>query len=89
MVKKYSIAEASNNLTDIVHEAEEGARVELTRGGKPAFKGLENRRLALLNAPETELSTRRDGESTRSRPRGARIAGRGGAVGPRGARMDP
>lgn len=35
MVKKYSIAEASNNLTDIVHEAEEGTRVELTREGKP------------------------------------------------------
>ena len=35
MVKKHSIAEASNNLTDIVHEAEEGTRVELTREGKP------------------------------------------------------
>lgn len=35
MVKKYSIAEASDNLTDIVHEAEEGTRVELTREGKP------------------------------------------------------
>jgi len=35
MVKKYSIAEASNNLTDIVHEAEEGTRIELTREGKP------------------------------------------------------
>jgi prevent-host-death family protein len=35
MVKKYSIAEASNNLMDIVHEAEEGTRVELTREGKP------------------------------------------------------
>ena len=35
MVKKYSIAEARDNFTSMVHEAEEGARVELTRRGKP------------------------------------------------------
>jgi prevent-host-death family protein len=35
MVKKYSIAEAESNLTDLVHEAEQGTRVELTRSGKP------------------------------------------------------
>jgi prevent-host-death family protein len=35
MVKKYSIAEARDNFTSMVHEAEEGARVELTRRGRP------------------------------------------------------
>jgi prevent-host-death family protein len=35
MVKKYSIAEARDNFTSMVHEAEEGAQVELTRRGKP------------------------------------------------------
>jgi len=35
MVKKYSIAEARDNFTGVVHEAEEGTRVELTRRGKP------------------------------------------------------
>jgi prevent-host-death family protein len=35
MVKKYSVAEAQENFTDVVHEAEEGNQVELTRHGKP------------------------------------------------------
>jgi prevent-host-death family protein len=35
MVKKYSIAEARDNFTSLVHEAEAGATVELTRRGKP------------------------------------------------------
>ena len=35
MVKKYSIAEARANFTSVVHEAEEGTQVELTRRGKP------------------------------------------------------
>ena len=35
MTKQYSIAEARNNLPGVVHEAEGGARVELTRRGKP------------------------------------------------------
>jgi prevent-host-death family protein len=34
MTKKYSIAEAEGNLTDLVHEAEKGTQVELTRDGK-------------------------------------------------------
>ena len=44
MVKKYSIAEARDNFTSVVHEAEEGTRVELTRRGRPvAFLiGLED-----------------------------------------------
>ena len=35
MIKKYSIAEARDNLPGVVHEAEAGTRVELTRRGKP------------------------------------------------------
>jgi prevent-host-death family protein len=35
MVKRYSIAEARDNFTGIVHEAEAGATVEVTRRGKP------------------------------------------------------
>ena len=35
MTKKYSIAEARDNLPGVVHEVEGGARVELTRRGKP------------------------------------------------------
>ena len=35
MTKKYSIAEARENLSGIVHEVEGGSRVELTRRGKP------------------------------------------------------
>lgn len=35
MVKKYSIAEARDHLPSVVHEAEKGTQVELTRRGKP------------------------------------------------------
>jgi antitoxin Phd len=35
MNKRYSIAEARDSLPSVVHEAEGGTRVELTRRGKP------------------------------------------------------
>jgi antitoxin Phd len=35
MTRKYSIAEARDNLPSVVHEVEGGNRVELTRRGKP------------------------------------------------------
>lgn len=35
MVKKYSITEARDNFTSVIHEAEKGTQVELTRRGKP------------------------------------------------------
>jgi prevent-host-death family protein len=35
MTKRYSIAEARDNLPGVVHEVEDGIRVELTRRGKP------------------------------------------------------
>jgi prevent-host-death family protein len=34
MVKTYSIAEARDNFPSVVHEAEKGTQVELTRRGK-------------------------------------------------------
>lgn len=34
MVKRYSIAEAKDNLAGVIHEAEQGSQVELTREGK-------------------------------------------------------
>jgi prevent-host-death family protein len=34
MVKTYSIAEARDNFTSVVHEAERGTKVELTRRGR-------------------------------------------------------
>lgn len=34
MVKKYSITEARDNFSRVIHEAEEGARIDLTRRGK-------------------------------------------------------
>jgi prevent-host-death family protein len=34
MIKTYSIAEARDNFTSVVHEAERGTKVELTRRGK-------------------------------------------------------
>ena len=35
MSKEYSIADARNQLSEIVHEAEEGEEITLTRRGKP------------------------------------------------------
>lgn len=35
MTKTYSIAEAKENLSELVHEVESGSCVELTRKGKP------------------------------------------------------
>jgi len=35
MTKQYSVAEAREKLAHVVHEAEEGTTVELTRRGKP------------------------------------------------------
>ena len=35
MTKRYSIAEAREHLSEMMHEVEEGNSVELTRSGKP------------------------------------------------------
>lgn len=52
MSKQYSIAEARDNFTSVVHEAEKGERVELTRRGRPVA--------VLISLDEyQQLSTRR------------------------------
>ncbi len=35
MIKEYSIAEGRNQLSNMVHQAEDGAKITLTRRGKP------------------------------------------------------
>ena len=35
MAKRYSIADARNQLAQVVHQAEDGSLIELTRRGKP------------------------------------------------------
>lgn len=60
MPKQYSIAEARDHLTSVVHEAEEGERVELTRRGKPVavlvsldtYRQLSERRRSFWEAYE-------------------------------------
>jgi prevent-host-death family protein len=60
MSKQYSIAEARDNLASVVHEAEKGERVELTRRGRPVavlislddYKQLSTRRRSFWEAYE-------------------------------------
>jgi antitoxin Phd len=57
MVKTYSIAEARDNFTSVVHEAEKGTKVELTRRGRPVavLMGVEDfERLANAGSSFTE-----------------------------------
>jgi prevent-host-death family protein len=60
MPRQYSIAEARDNFTSVVHEAEEGEQVELTRRGKPVamlisldqYRRLSTRRRSFWEAYE-------------------------------------
>ena len=49
MTKSYSIAEAKNSLGRVVHEAEEGPPVELTRRGRPVAVVLSVRAFGRLS----------------------------------------
>lgn len=53
MSRQYSIAEAREKLSHVIQEAEEGAKVELTRRGKPVA--------VLLSLHEYERLSRRRG----------------------------
>lgn len=61
MSKQYSIAEARDNFTGMVNEAERGERVELTRRGRPVavlislaeYGQLANRRRSFWEAYES------------------------------------
>lgn len=48
MTKKYSIAEVRNRLSDVVHQAEAGERITLTRRGKPVAVILAQHEFARL-----------------------------------------
>ena len=51
MTKRYSIAEARQNLAAVVHELERRARIELTRRGKPVAVMLSMREFERMSAP--------------------------------------
>lgn len=51
MTKSYSIAQAKNLLGRVVHEAEEGPPVELTRRGRPVAMVISLRDLKRLGEP--------------------------------------
>ena len=51
MTKRYTIAEARQNLAAVVHELERRSRVELTRRGKPVAVMLSMREFERVSAP--------------------------------------
>ena len=51
-MKRYSIAEARQNLAAIVHELENAPQIELTRRGEPVAVLLSLYEYQRLNAPE-------------------------------------
>ena len=55
MQKSYSIAEAKNWLGRVVHEAEEGPPIELTRRGRPVAMLLSIADYRKLEAPRRNL----------------------------------
>ncbi len=55
MATSYSIAEAKSSMSRLVHEAEAGRRVEITRRGKPVAVLLSTRELARLEAREPDF----------------------------------
>jgi prevent-host-death family protein len=68
MSKQYSIAEARDNFTGVVNEAERGERVELTRRGRPVavlislaeYGQLASRRRSFWEAYESYLREHAD-----------------------------
>ena len=51
MTKRYSIAEARQNLSAVVHELERRARIELTRRGRPVAVMLSMREFERVSEP--------------------------------------
>lgn len=56
MSKRYSIAEARSSLPTIVHQAEAGAEIELTRRGKPVAILISPRQLERLRSDRPGFS---------------------------------
>lgn len=57
MSRPYSIAEARDNLAQIVHKAERGSAVELTRRGRPVAVIVSCGEYERLQAPKTNFWT--------------------------------
>jgi len=55
VTKRYSIAEARQNLAAVVHELERRARIELTRRGKPVAVMLSMREFERVSAPRSRF----------------------------------
>jgi prevent-host-death family protein len=55
MTKSYSIAQAKNLLGRVVHEAEEGTQVELTRRGRPVAVLLSLTEFERLRRPRPDF----------------------------------
>lgn len=53
MAKRYSIAEIRNRLSEVVHEAEGGEEITLTRRGKPVAVLLSRQRFTRLQGKST------------------------------------
>ena len=56
MSKRYSIAEARSNLPTIIHHAEAGLEIELTRRGKPVAVIVSPRQLERLRGERPRFS---------------------------------
>lgn len=55
MTDAYSIAEAKNNLSGLVHEAEQGHPVRLTRRGKPVAVLISTEQYERLSKPRKKI----------------------------------
>lgn len=55
MTDAYSIAEAKNNLSGLVHEAEQGHPVRLTRRGKPVAVLISTEQYERLSKPGKKM----------------------------------
>ena len=55
MSDAYSIAEAKNNLSGLVHEAEQGHPVRLTRRGKPVAVLISTQQYERLSKPRKKI----------------------------------
>jgi prevent-host-death family protein len=55
MTKRYTIAEARQNLAAVVHELERRTRIELTRRGKPVAVMLSMREFERMSTPHSRF----------------------------------
>ena len=55
MNDSYSIAEAKNNLSGLVHEAEQGRPVRLTRRGKPVAVLISTQQYERISKPRKKI----------------------------------